>query len=162
MSAPWKAELDAILGARHGGASEPVIARLRDLDRRHPNVGEIHAQLAWSFASSGRTADARDHYERARALGLPPNEHAGALIGLGSALLELGEAARASELFRGGRALFPEQREFDAFLATALRAEGRADEAAQILLEVLIETSEDPGIAAYQRLLRHLTARRAS
>ncbi len=158
MSAPWKPELDAILGARHGGAAEAVISRLRELDRRHPNVGEIHVQLAWSLASAGRHPEALEHYERALALGLAPHEHAGALVGLGCALLELGQPARACETFRSGRSLFPDQREFDAFLAVALRAAGHSDEAAQILLDVLIETSEDRGIAAYQRSLRHLSA----
>lgn len=151
----WKDELDAIVGARAHGQSEEIIPRLQKLDQAHPNVAEINYQIAWSFDVIGREAEALPHYEKAIALGLPPNEFSGALLGLGSTLRLLKQPARAVEVLRSGRAQFPENREFDAFLALALHELGQHAEATQLLIGVLCDTTEDPGLTAYQRALRH-------
>ena len=73
----WKPELDAIIGARHGGQVDHVLGLLQKLDARFPNVPEIAYQLAWTCDVLGREAEAVPHYERAVALGLAPNELAG-------------------------------------------------------------------------------------
>ena len=150
----WKPELDAIIGARHGGQVDHVLDLLGKLDTRFPNVAEIAYQLAWTCDVLGRERDALPHYERAIALGLPPNELAGALIGLGSTLRTLGQPARAVEVLRSGRAQFPDHREFEVFLALALHDLGQHAEALQLALTTLVETSEDSGITSYQREIR--------
>ena len=156
---PWKEELEAILGARAHGQSEEIIPRLKSLDERHPNVAEINYQLAWSCDVLGRAADALPYYEKAIALGLPPNELSGALLGLGNILRALGQPVRATDVLRSGKAQFPENREFDVFLALALHDLGRHAEAMQLLLETLCETTEDPGLTTYQRAIRHAAAK---
>ena len=150
----WKSELDAIVGARHGGQVEHVRGLLEKLDARFPNVAEIAYQLAWSSDVPGRERDALPHYERAIALGLPANELAGALIGLASTLRAVGQAERAAEVLRSGRVQFPDHREFEIFLALALHDLGQHREAMQLALSALIETTEDPGITTYQRAIR--------
>jgi tetratricopeptide (TPR) repeat protein len=154
----WKEELDAIIGARHGGASDVLLKRLRELDARHPNVPEIQSQIAWTCEMLGKCEESLAAYDRAMALGLPPNEHAGAIIGSASCLLYLHRFEKAEALLASARVQFPNLREFEAFHALALQSCGRGAEAMQILLVLLAETSEDPGIAAYQRSLRHLAA----
>ncbi len=154
MSA-WKSELDAIIGARHGGQIEHVLGLLTKLDARHPNVPEIVYQLAWTHDTLGRTAHAIPLYEKAVTLGLLPGELSGALIGLGSALRVSGQAVRAIEVLETGRRQFPENLEFEVFLAMALHSAGRHAEAMQLLLTTLVETSEDLGISAYQRAIRY-------
>ena len=151
----WKPELDAIIGARHGGQVKQVLQRLQELDRRFPNVAEINYQLAWTCDVLGRESDALPHYEKAVALGLPENELSGALLGLGSTLRNLGQPERSAEVLRSGRAQFPDNREFDVFLALTLHELGRHGEALQLVLEALCDTTEDPGLTAYQRALRH-------
>jgi tetratricopeptide (TPR) repeat protein len=89
------------------------------------------------------------------ALGLAPNELAGALLGLGSTLRHTGQLARSAEVLRSGQAQFPDNREFDVFLALTLQAQGNHAEATKLLLLALADTSEDPGITAYQRSIRH-------
>ena len=153
MSA-WKPELDAIVGARHGGRVAGLLDQLKDLDARYPNVAEIAYQLAWTCDVLGQESEALPWYEKAVALGLPPNELAGALLGLGSTLRVLGHADRSIAVLRSAKAQFPENREFDVFLALALHDAGGHAEATRLLLEALCDTSEDPGIAAYQRALR--------
>ncbi len=150
----WKPELAAIVGARHGGQVDHVLDLLVKLDARFPNIAEIAYQLAWTHDVLGHEREALPHYERAIALGLPSNELAGALIGLGSTWRTLGQPARAAEVLRSGRAQFPDHREFEVFLALALHDLGEHAEALQLALTTLIETSEDPGITSYQRAIR--------
>lgn len=155
----WKPELEAIVGARAHGQSEEILPRLKSLDERHPNVAEINYQLAWSYDVLGRAAEALPYYEKAIALGLPPNELSGALLGLGNTLRALGQQVRAAEVLRSGKSQFPENREFDVFLALALHDLGQHSPAMQLMIETLCDTTEDPGLTAYQRAIRHAAAK---
>ena len=150
----WKPELDAIVGARHGGATAALLPRLRALDQRFPNTPEVLHQIAWSCEVLGRYRDAAAAYERAIALGLPPNELSAAFLGLGSALRCLADYTRAEQVLQQGRLQFPEQREFEVYLAMTLHNLGRHAEALQLVLTTLIETADDVGIAAHQRAIR--------
>jgi tetratricopeptide (TPR) repeat protein len=151
---PWKSELDAIIGARHGGAGATLVQRLRELDQRYPNVPEINFQLAWTCEILERAREAVAYYEKALTLGLTPNDHAAALLGLGSSLRTIGEPARAVDTLRTARTLFPDNHEFGVFLALALHDLKQHAEAMQLLLHLLTETSDDPGIVAHQRAIR--------
>lgn len=150
----WKPELDAIVGARHGGATAVLLPRLRALEARFPHTPEILHQIGWTCEVLGRYREAAEAYERAIALGLPPNELSAAFLGLGSSLRCLGDYARAEQVLQQGRLQFPEQREFEVFLAMTLHNLGRHAEALQLVLTTLIETADDVGIAAHQRTIR--------
>ncbi len=153
----WKPALDAIVGSRHGGKTDHVLAALRDLDSRHPHVPEIAAEQAFTLASQGAHAEALSAYERALALGLAsPAEQANALFGHATVLLRLGRAADAVSALDCARVQFPEHAEFPALLALARHRDGRSCEAVRLLLDTLIETSDDIGLAAHQRTLRAL------
>lgn len=157
----WKSELDAIVGARAYGQFKEILPRLKALDERHPNVAEIIFQIAWTCETLGRHTEALPAYEKALALGLPPNEHSGALIGLGNTLRALGQHGRAAHIFRTGKTLFPDNAEFDVFLALALHEQGHHPEAMKLVLETLCATTEDPGLTAYQRTIRHAASKLA-
>ncbi len=150
----WKEELDIIVGARHGGQIDHVLGLLKKLDERFPNVAEINYQVAWTCDVLGKEAEALPYYEKAVALGLPENELAGALIGLGSTLRSLGQYDRAIEVLRSALAQFPDNREFEVFLAMALHGAGQHTEAMKLLLTTIADTTEDPGLTAYQRAIR--------
>ncbi|HVT72741.1 MAG TPA: tetratricopeptide repeat protein [Lacunisphaera sp.] len=155
---PWKEELDAIVGARAHGQLEEILPRLRALDARHPHVAEIHHQLAWTFAVLEKPAEALPHYEKAIALGLPPNELSGAYIGLGTTLRALGRFERSAEVLRSGASQFPDNPEFTVFLALTLFAQSHQAEAMRLVLDTLCDTTEEPGLTAYQRAIRHAAA----
>jgi tetratricopeptide (TPR) repeat protein len=157
----WKPELDAIVGARHGGQVAGLAERLRNLDARHPNVPEIVFQLAWTSEVHGDLKHAAAQYERALALGLQPNDQAAALIGLGNCLRGAGEHARAVEVLEGAKLQFPDYREIDAYLALALHDSGRSGAAVRTLIETLLDSTEDPGLIAHQRALRYHASRLA-
>ena len=137
----WKPTLDAITGARHGGQIEGVLDQLQALAQNYPHVAEIAYQLAWTFDSLGKEAEALPQYEKAIALGLPPNEQS--------------ELDRAADVLESGILQFPDQPEFEAFLALVRHDQGRKTDALRIAMNTLLETSDDPGITAYQRALRH-------
>lgn len=151
----WRATLNAITGARHGGQVSTILDQLKNLDRTHPQVGEINYQIAWTLDSLERETEALPYYEKAISLGLPPNEQSGALIGLGSTLRNLGQFDRAADILESGQLQFPDQPEFSAFLALARHDQGRHRDALQLALTTLLETTEDPGITTYHRTLRH-------
>jgi len=155
----WKEELDAIVGARAHGQAEEIFPRLQKLAAQHPNVAEINYQLAWTCDVLDRAVDALPYYEKAVALGLPPNELSGALIGLGSTLRMLGQLERSAEVLRSGQVQFPDNPEFAAFLALTLHAQGKAADALRLALATLCETTDDPGLTAYQRAIRHAAAK---
>ncbi len=151
----WQDELAAIVGARAHGQSKEILPRLHALDAKYPNVAEINYQLAWTCDVHGQPEEAVKFYEKAIVLGLPPNELSGALIGLGSTLRGLGQFQRSAEVLRSGQVQFPDNPEFGAFLAITLHAAGQPADALRLALETLCNTSEDPGITAYQRAIRH-------
>ena len=158
----WREELNAIIGARHEGRIAHVLDRLRALDARHPNIADVAYELAWTLEENDQLADARPHYEKAIALGLPPNLHSGALIGLGSTLRELGDPERAADVLRGGQLQFPDNPEFAVFLALALHDLGQHAEAMKLLLTTIADTADDPGLTAYQRTIRHEASKLAA
>ena len=153
----WKPELDAIVGARHGGKTDHVLSALKALDARFPHTPEIAAELAFTLVSRGDEAGALEAYERALALGLPsPAEQANTLAGRAACQLRLGRAADAATGLERARAQFPENAEFAAYLAVALKRSGRSDEACALLLDTLLDLSGDVGLSAHQRSLRFL------
>ena len=159
MSTDWKPELDAIVGARHGGRIDTVLPALRRLDARHPHVPEIAAELAFALASLGDDTGALAAYERALALGLPsPAEQANTLAGHAVCLLRLGRAREAVTALGAARVQFPDHAEFAAYLAVAHHRAGDTDAAFALLVATLLETTEDIGLAAHQRTLRSLLA----
>ena len=158
MSA-WREELDAIVGARAHGQLEEILPRLKSLDERHTNVAEISFQLAWTCDVLDRAAEALAYYEKAIALGLPPNELSGALLGLGSTLRVLGQFDRSAQVLQSAQAQFPDNPEFAAFLALTLHAQGKSAEALRLALETLCATTDDPGLTAYQRAIRHAASK---
>ena len=151
----WRAELDAITGARAFGQFNQLLPRLKVLDERYPNVAEIIFQIAWTCETLGRHTEALPAYEKAIALGLPPHELSGAYLGLGNTLRALGQVGKAAHIFRTGKLQFPDNREFDAFLSLALHDQGHTTEALKLALETLCDTTSDPGLTAYGRALRH-------
>lgn len=158
MSA-WREELDAIVGARVHGQAEEILPRLLQLDAQHPNIAEINYQLAWTCDVLDRAADALPYYEKAVALGLPPNELSGALIGLGSTLRTLGRMERSAEVLRSAQIQFPDNPEMAVFLALTLHQQGRTADALRLALETLLAGTDDPGLTAYQRAIRHAAAK---
>ena len=116
-------------------------------------LGRADYEMACALDRQGREREAAPRYELAIALGLAPGDMRGALLGLGSTYRCLGAYDEAVAVLRRGRRQFPRAREFDVFLAMALYHVGRHNEAMSLLLQVVADSSRDPGVQAYRRAI---------
>ncbi|WP_310833275.1 tetratricopeptide repeat protein [Paenibacillus pedocola] len=144
--------LDAVALRSAGQAEEARIILLNLLIEDSENA-ELLYQLAWTHDVLGLEREAVPYYEQCLALGLPQDQRAGALLGLGSTYRTLGEYSRSREVLQQGAREYPERKEFPAFLAMALHNLGSHHEAMEILLKLLAETSADPGIKDYSKAI---------
>jgi tetratricopeptide (TPR) repeat protein len=128
-------------------------AILTELRAAYPTSGVVYYQSAWLMDTQGKERAAVPYYEQAIALGLPPDDLRGALLGLGSTYRSLGEYAKAADVLRRGMTEFPHGQEFATFLAMALYNLGEHAEAMELLLRVAAETSTNDGVQKYKRAI---------
>ncbi|MDF9842195.1 MULTISPECIES: tetratricopeptide repeat protein [unclassified Paenibacillus] len=149
---------DAI-ALREAGRAEEARVLLLDLlsanskDAGADNDAELLYQLAWTLDVLGLEREAVPYYEQSLAMGLPAEQRAGALLGLGSTYRTLGEYQRAKTVLQQGAEEYPERAEFQAFLAMALYNLGEHGEGTGMLLRLLADTSESPGIREYRKAI---------
>ncbi|WNS46177.1 tetratricopeptide repeat protein [Paenibacillus sp. MMS20-IR301] len=146
--------LEAAAALRTSGqAEEARILLLQLLDGDHHNA-ELYYQLAWTHDVLGLEREAVSYYEQSLALGLPDEEQrAGAMLGLGSTYRTLGEYPASQAMLEQGIREFPLRAEFKAFLAMTLHNLGAHAEAMELLLQLLADTSADPGIQSYSKAI---------
>jgi predicted Zn-dependent protease len=138
---------------REGGELEQALPLLLELRAEHPDDPQVAVQTAWVHDSLGLEEEAVPHYEAALAAGLPDEQARGAYLGLGSTLRTLGRDADAERVFRAGIERFPDFRPLRVFHAMLEYNTGRPREAVRALIEVLLETTDDPAIQRYRRSL---------
>ncbi|MEC0171385.1 tetratricopeptide repeat protein [Paenibacillus graminis] len=138
---------------RSAGKAEEARELLLALLSGDKENAELHYQLAWTHDVLGLEREAVPYYERSLLLGLPSEQRMGALLGLGSTYRTLGEYARSKEVLEQGVREFPQQKEFQAFLAMTLHNLGEHMEAMKLLLTLLAETSSDEGIGSYRKAI---------
>jgi tetratricopeptide (TPR) repeat protein len=98
-------------------------------------------------------------YERAISLGLPGRDLEGAILSLGSSHRAVGNPAKAAEVLQGGDERFPQNRAMQVFLAMALHNLDEHEQAIEILLRNLAETSSDPEIVSYKEAISYYASR---
>jgi predicted Zn-dependent protease len=138
---------------REQGALEEARQLLLDLRRERPDDPQVAVQTAWVHDSMGLEEEAVEHYEAALAGDLTDQEARGAYLGLGSTLRTLGRDEDSDRVLRAGIERFPDFPALRAFHAMTLYNLGRPREAVQLLLEVLLETADEPSIERYRRAL---------
>ena len=144
---------------RENGHLEEARALLLSLVEGSPDNPAVLYQCAWVHDKMGLERDAVPFYEAAIEKGLDGADLHGALLGLGSTYRCLGEYAKAETTLRRGCAAFPESRANEVFLAMALHNLERHDEAMEVLLRNLAETSTDESIARYGRAIAYYAGR---
>lgn len=126
---------------------------LRNLLMNDPINAELNYQCAWSFDVLGKEAEAAPYYEKALEIGLDDTDTLGATIGLGSTYRTLGNYKKSKQVFERGIARFPNNNALKTFYAMTLYNVGEHKKAMEILLTCIVETSNDPDIASYQKAL---------
>lgn len=136
-------------------AGEPEEARqlLLELRAERPDDPHVAVETAWVHDSMGLEEQAVEHYEAALAGELTEQEARGAYLGLGSTLRTLGRDEDSDRVLRAGIERFPDFPALRAFHAMTLYNLRRPREAVQQLLEVLLETADEPSIDRYRRAL---------
>lgn len=145
--------LQEAIELRSTGRAEEARTILLDLVAAHPDDAEIQYQTAWAHDTLGREREAVPFYVRAIELGLSGKDLEGALLGLGSTYRAIGEYQAAEETFRRAVATFPDYRAFQVFLAMTLYNLHHYQEAMELLLTNLAETTSDETIRRYQRAI---------
>ncbi|MCU6340373.1 tetratricopeptide repeat protein, partial [Enterobacter quasiroggenkampii] len=78
----------------------------------------------------------------------------GALLGLGSTYRTLGQYENAKEILAQGVSEFPNHRELKVFYAMVLYNVGEHAKAMNLLLTELVDTTNDAGIASFEKAIR--------
>jgi predicted Zn-dependent protease len=138
---------------RERGELEEARQLLLELRAERPDDPQVAVQTAWVHDSMGLEEEAVEHYEAALAGDLTEADARGAYLGLGSTLRTLGRDEDSDRILRQGIERFPDFPALRAFHAMTLYNLGRPREAVQQLLQVLLETADEPSIDRYRRAL---------
>ncbi|ANY75993.1 tetratricopeptide repeat protein [Paenibacillus ihbetae] len=138
---------------REEGKPEEAKSVLMALHRHSPNDPDLNYQLAWVHDMLGLETAAVPYYEKAISSGLTGADRRGALLGLGSTYRTLGEYDKSREIFELAKKEYPEAREFNVFYAMTLYNLGGYQQAMELLLTELAETTQDEGIRSYRRAI---------
>jgi len=148
-----ESRLAGAIELREKGDTERALSLLLELHREEPDDPQVNLQCAWAHDKLGLEQEAVPFYERALESGLEGDDLEDALLGLGSTYRTIGEYEDALSTLDRGVATFPENRGLRVFRAMALYNNGRSKEACESLLQIVSETTSDPGIIRYRQAI---------
>ncbi|WP_244094256.1 tetratricopeptide repeat protein [Jeotgalibacillus salarius] len=119
---------------------------------KEPDRAEYQYQMAWCYDNLGLEREAVPHYERAIQLGLPSEDLEGAYLGLGSTYRVLGRYEEAAQILKEAIAVFPEAEQLKVFYSMALHNVGQHQQAMEVLLHTLVNTTNDKAILRYKKI----------
>ncbi|MBN8581392.1 MAG: tetratricopeptide repeat protein [Anaerolineae bacterium] len=120
----------------------------------YPSNAQVNYHCAWVHDLLGLEREAIPFYEKAVQTGLSGEDLQGALLGMGSTYRCIGEYQKAHDTFQQAIALFPARHEFRVFLAITWYNLGQPAKAMELLLNSLVETSNDEGVIAYRNAIQ--------
>lgn len=147
-------ELEQAIALRQAKDYERARQLFAQLHQDYSDDALVNYHYAWLHDAIGEETAALPYYVRAIALGLPSEELRGALLGLGSTYRAIGEYDKSVETLRRGMEEFPQAKEFPTFLAMALYNQGSYHAAVSLLLQTLVDTTDDTGIRRFERAIR--------
>ncbi|UOK59251.1 tetratricopeptide repeat protein [Bacillus sp. OVS6] len=148
-----KEELYKAIELRKSGKNKESNQLLLKLAQDFPEEASINYQCAWSFDLLGEESKAVPFYEKAINLGLSSKELERALLGLGSTYRTLGEYEKSKNTFQRGIEAFPNNRAIQVFYSMTLYNLNKHNDAMEILLKCLIDTTSDNEILNYKRAI---------
>ncbi len=108
-------------------------------------------RLAFEADTAGREEEALAHYRRAFEVGVPDDELAGASLGFGSTLRNVGSVDESIRVLSAAVERFPEHRALRVFLAYSLWSAGRQADALRALVAALYVGEPAPELERYRR-----------
>lgn len=145
--------LENVFTLRQEGRLEQARDVMQGLLEVDPENAMYQYQMAWCFDNLGQEKAAVPYYVKAIQLGLPTADLKGAYLGLGSTYRALGEYELSAETFQSALNDFPENNQFKVFYSLTLFNLNKHEEAMELLLNVLIETTSDKEILNYQKAI---------
>lgn len=139
---------------RHEGKTVESNEILLKVVEAFPSDPYVNYQCAWSFDLLGKETEAIPFYEKAIDLGLSGKDLEGAILGLGSSYRTIGEYEKAKGVFQTGLNLFPNNRALKVFYSMVLYNLNEHQNAMEILLTSLVETTADEDILHYKRAIQ--------
>lgn len=127
----------------------------QSLIKANPNQGNLYYHYAWLCDNMERETEAIPLYEKALSLSLSPEEKKGAYLGLASTYRVTGNYQLSVDLLRQAIAEFPQQKEFDIFLAMALYNIKEHKESMEILLKHIAANSKNKGVQSYAKAIQY-------
>lgn len=130
--------------------SRNIILKLLE---QNPDNAFLNYQCAWSHDVLGEERSAVPYYEKAIQLGLEERILEDALLGLGSTYRTLGEYEKSKETFLKGMDLFPDNKAIQVFYAMTLYNLKEHNQAMELLLKNLAETTNDVDIRKFSKAI---------
>jgi len=158
VTAEFEARLATAVALRETGMNDEARELLLDLHAEKPDHAEVNLQCAWIHDKLGLETLAIPFYERAIEAGLSGAGLHDALLGLGSTYRALGLYDQALATLTRGVDVHPDDNAMAVFRALALYNSGRAKEACESLLRLLITTTGDESITRYRSALEEYSA----
>ncbi|MDO6580236.1 tetratricopeptide repeat protein [Photobacterium sp. 2_MG-2023] len=133
----------------HTASRELLFSLLQEPEQ----AAKAHLNIAWSYDNEGMEREAISHYASALNGPLSSTERFDALFGLACTHRGLGSYEDALGYFESTLSEYPEANEVKPFYAMCLHNLGRHQEAIEILLRLLVTTTECEAIKEYQRAI---------
>ncbi len=127
-------------------ASQEMLLELLD---HYPDNPLVLYEVGGSYDVMGEEKQAIPYYQKAIKAGLNGTELQECLVCLGSSQRNIGDFEAAVQTLEKAAAQFPDNNSGKTFLALAYYSDGREDEAVRLLLQLLLETTNDENILAY-------------
>lgn len=153
MTGSVQGAIEEAIRLRNSGEPDEALTRLRALHELNPDHSELNLQMAWTLDGLGEESEAVRFYETALSGDLGEDNAIDALLGLGSTLRALGRYREAASILNDAVRRFPNDRALQVFDALALYNVGKAKQACESLLRLLIETTSDKRIQTYRSAL---------
>jgi tetratricopeptide (TPR) repeat protein len=115
----------------------------------HPKDPLVLYEVGGSYDIMGEEKEAIPYYQKAIKAGLDGEDLQECLVCLGSSHRNVGNFTEAVETLEKVVDQFPDDNSGKVFLALAYYSDGREDEAVRLLLELLLETTNDQNILDY-------------
>lgn len=123
------------------------------LAKEYPADAYINYQCGWSFDCLGEETQAVPYYEIAIRGKLQKDDLQNAYLGLGSTYRTIGEYEKSKVVFDKAISLFPKNESLKVFYAMTLYNLQAHNEAMELLLKCLTNTTSDQSILMYKRAI---------
>ena len=138
---------------RENGQPEEALSILKELLLETPNDLNINYQYAWCCDVLGKEREAAPYYKKALSLGLTGQDRREAYLGLGSTYRTIGEYEKSESILLEAIENYDDN-SLRVFLAMTSYNLGKYEEAMQILLMLIADTSGDKDINRFDKAIR--------